>query len=150
MRSWWSRTSFCIATAGETRADAVRKALREITVPLVGSTITPVVVFLPLVSVTGVTGSFFRALAITMTVALLTSLLLAVTWTPALSLVFLRERRGKTGNGTDEHHSEHGRIMRTVLQWHERGLDWALSRPFMLLGLCAAARDRQFPLLSRL
>ena len=44
--------------------------LREIAVPLVGSTITPVVVFLPLVSVTGVTGSFFRALAITMTIAL--------------------------------------------------------------------------------
>jgi CzcA family heavy metal efflux pump len=123
---------------GQTRARAARLALREIAVPIVGSTITPVVVFLPLVSVTGVTGSFFRALAITMTVALLTSLLLALTWTPALSLVFLRERRGKTGNGTDENHSEHGRIMRTVLQWHERGLGWALSRPFMLLGLCAA------------
>ena len=59
------------------RLDAVRSALHEITVPLIGSTITPVVVFLPLVAVTGVTGSFFRALAITMTVALLTSLVLA-------------------------------------------------------------------------
>src|SRR5208337_2073352 len=37
--------------AGESRADAVRKALKEITAPLIGSTITPVVVFLPLVSV---------------------------------------------------------------------------------------------------
>ena len=34
--------------AGEPRASAVRKALREITTPLIGSTITPVVVFLPL------------------------------------------------------------------------------------------------------
>ena len=42
--------------AGERRAEAVRKALKEITVPLIGSTITPVVVFLPLVSVSGVTG----------------------------------------------------------------------------------------------
>ena len=65
---------------------AVRKALHEITVPLVGSTVTPVVVFLPLIAVTGVTGSFFRALAITMTVSLLTSLALALTWTPSLSL----------------------------------------------------------------
>ena len=117
---------------GETRAQAARLALREIAVPLVGSTITPVVVFLPLVSVTGVTGSFFRALAITMTVALLTSLLLAVTWTPALSLVFLRQRR--TGNG--QTHEVHGRLMRKVLHWHERGLTWSLSRPFMLLGIC--------------
>src|SRR5580692_171618 len=118
---------------GETRAQAARLALREIAVPLVGSTITPVVVFLPLVSVTGVTGSFFRALAITMTVALLTSLFLAVTWTPALSLVFLRERRADAENN----HDEHGPMMRKVLQWHERGLDWSLSRPVMLLGLCA-------------
>jgi len=118
---------------GETRAQAVRLALREIAVPLVGSTITPAVVFLPLVSVTGVTGSFFRALAITMTAALLTSLLLAVTWTPALSLVFLRERRAEN----DTNHDEHGRLMRKVLEWHEHGLSWSLNRPFMLLGLCA-------------
>ncbi len=49
--------------SGETRVEAVRKALHEITAPLIGSTITPVVVFLPLIAVTGVTGSFFRALA---------------------------------------------------------------------------------------
>ncbi|QNI38256.1 efflux RND transporter permease subunit [Edaphobacter albus] len=117
---------------GETRAQAARLALKEIAVPLVGSTITPVVVFLPLVSVTGVTGSFFRALAITMTVALLTSLLLAVTWTPALSLVLLRERSAD-GNRS---HEEHGRLMRTILQWHEKGLGWSLSHPLVLLGLC--------------
>jgi multidrug efflux pump subunit AcrB len=116
---------------GESRADAARLALKEIAAPLVGSTITPVVVFLPLISVTGVTGSFFRALAITMTVALLISLLLAVTWTPALSLVFLRERKA-----IQTSHEEHGRIMRKILVWHERGLSWALSRPFLLLGLC--------------
>ncbi len=117
---------------GETRAQAARLALKEIAVPLVGSTVTPVVVFLPLVSVTGVTGSFFRALAVTMTVALLTSLLLAVTWTPALSLVLLRERR-KDGRKA---HEEHGRLMRTILNWHEKGLGWSLNRPFILLGLC--------------
>lgn len=116
---------------GESRAEAARLALKEIAVPLVGSTITPVVVFLPLVMVTGVTGSFFRALAITMTVALLTSLLLAVTWTPALSLVLLRETRSTPGQ-----HEQHGRVMQKVLSWHERWLTWALSRPFLLLGLC--------------
>ena len=79
-----------IVAASRRRRDARRgraQGLHEITTPLVFSTITPVVVFLPLISVTGVTGSFFRALAVTMTVALLTSLLLALTWTPALSSV---------------------------------------------------------------
>ncbi|MFZ0663553.1 MAG: efflux RND transporter permease subunit [Acidobacteriaceae bacterium] len=78
---------------GENRVEAVRRALRELTKPLLGSTITPIVVFLPLVAVTGVTGSFFRALAITMTVALLTSLALALTWTPSLSFYLLRGKR---------------------------------------------------------
>ncbi|HEX3599109.1 MAG TPA: efflux RND transporter permease subunit, partial [Lacipirellulaceae bacterium] len=78
--------------AGESRAKAIQSALREITVPLIGSTITPIVVFLPLIAITGVTGSFFRALAITMTVSLLCSLLLALAWTPTLSQYFVRRK----------------------------------------------------------
>src|SRR5271157_4633751 len=87
--------------AGESRFQAIESALREITIPLIGSTITPIVVFLPLISTTGVTGSFFRALAITMTVSLFTSLLLALTWTPTLSLYFLR-RSGRRKSPDDK------------------------------------------------
>src|SRR5580704_6309835 len=82
--------------AGEGRARAIQSALQEMTVPLIGSTITPIVVFLPLVSITGVTGSFFRALAITMTVSLLCSLLLALAWTPTLSQYFVRRKSPTT------------------------------------------------------
>jgi multidrug efflux pump subunit AcrB len=81
--------------AGQSRSEAIRSALQEITVPLVGSTITPVVVFIPLIVITGVTGVFFRALAVTMTVALLTSLALALTWTPNLSQYFIKGRSEK-------------------------------------------------------
>ena len=79
--------------AGQSRFQSIASALHELTVPLIGSTITPIVVFLPLISITGVTGTFFRALAITMTVALLVSLFLAMTWTPTLSQYFLRDKR---------------------------------------------------------
>src|ERR1700688_3131504 len=82
--------------AGESRVGSVRKAIHEISRPLFFSTITPVIVFLPLVSVTQVTGSFFRALAVTMTVALLTSLLLALTFTPALSIRLEKKARPET------------------------------------------------------
>jgi len=78
--------------AGQPRLQAIHSALREITVPLIGSTVTPIVVFLPLISIAGVTGTFFRALAVTVTVALLTSLLLAVTWTPNLSQYFISSK----------------------------------------------------------
>jgi multidrug efflux pump subunit AcrB len=83
--------------AGQSRTTAIRLALHELATPLVFSTITPVVVFLPLIATTGVTGSFFRALAVTMTAALLTSLALAVTFTPALSLSLLGERKQTGG-----------------------------------------------------
>src|SRR5438128_2931428 len=77
-------------TRGESRAQAVHNAISEISGPIIGSTITPVVVFLPLALLTGVTGVFFRSLALTMSVALLTSLVLALTFTPVLAERFVR------------------------------------------------------------
>lgn len=118
--------------SGETRVQAVRKALAEVTRPLVFSTVTPVVVFLPLIAVTGVTGSFFRALAVTMTAALLTSLLLALTWTPALSLTLLHDRPADE----TKRHAEPGLVQGRILHWHERALGWSLVRPLMLALLC--------------
>ncbi|HEX4155391.1 MAG TPA: efflux RND transporter permease subunit [Acidobacteriaceae bacterium] len=126
--------------AGEGPIEAVRKALHEISRPLVGSTITPVVVFLPLVVVTGVTGSFFRALAITMTVALLTSLLLAMTWTPGLAMVLLKSKfKQQESEGRETHEPEpmeRKRILGRVMRWHRVALDWSLARPLWLGMLC--------------
>ncbi len=86
---------------GQSRLEAIQSALRELTVPLIGSTITPVVVFIPLIVITGVTGVFFRALAVTMTVSLLTSLGLAVTWTPTLSQYFIKGSRNDAGSESE-------------------------------------------------
>jgi len=79
--------------AGAGRFEAVALTLKELTGALVGSTLTPIVVFVPLVAITGVTGVFFRALAVTISVALFTSLALALTWTPNLCLYLLRPKR---------------------------------------------------------
>ncbi|MGD0446417.1 MAG: efflux RND transporter permease subunit [Edaphobacter sp.] len=126
--------------AGEDRVEAIRKALKEISTPLVGSTITPIVVFLPLISVAGVTGSFFRALAITMTVALLASLLLALTWTPALSALLIRGRQGDGPSEAAEQpqapHEESGILLR-ILDFHEKWLRRFLEKPTRLFIVCA-------------
>ena len=120
--------------AGQSRVDAVRLALREITVPLVGSTITPVVVFLPLIGVTGVTGSFFRALAVTMTISLLTSLALALSFTPALALSLLRASKA-TSHPDQE---EHGPVMQKIFATHARSLGWTIERPWALSVIAGA------------
>ncbi|MGH9715646.1 MAG: efflux RND transporter permease subunit [Candidatus Acidiferrales bacterium] len=78
--------------AGEGRFQAVSLTLQELSTALVGSTLTPIVVFVPLVAITGVTGVFFRAMAVTIAAALLTSLTLALTWTPTLCLYLLRKQ----------------------------------------------------------
>lgn len=80
---------------GEGRLEAVSSALKELTIPLIGSTLTPIVVFLPLISITGVTGTFFRALAIAMSVSLLTSLALALTWSTNLGVYLIRRGHGE-------------------------------------------------------
>jgi multidrug efflux pump subunit AcrB len=107
--------------AGQSRAEAIRSALREIRVPLVGSTLTPIVVFLPLISIAGVNGVFFRALAVTVGMALLTSLLLALTWTPTLSHYFLKSRSGRDS-------AAHQSVPPRILRFYERTLRLALER----------------------
>src|SRR5207237_4090295 len=93
---------------GQSRREAVQTAVSEITIPIIGSTITPVVVFLPLTILTGVTGVFFRSLALTMSVALLTSLVLALGFTPVLAEKFVRaKRREKEGSPPPEADPEH-------------------------------------------
>ncbi len=79
--------------SGESSATAVRAAMAEVGPALVGSTLTPVVVFIPLAFLDGVAGVFFRALATTMVIALLISLLLAVTWTPVTAGLLIRARK---------------------------------------------------------
>jgi CzcA family heavy metal efflux pump len=117
---------------GQSRAEAIRSAIREIRVPLVGSTVTPIVVFLPLISITGVDGVFFRALAVTVGTALLTSLALALTWTPTLSHYLIRQRPA----GQSRHHDAvppwllgaYERVLRVMLQ-HK----WVLAVSSLLL-----------------
>ena len=84
--------------AGRPRLKGIQEAIGEIIHPLVGSTLTPVVVFIPLAFLDGLAGVFFRSLAMTMVVALLTSLVLAIALTPSLAAWFIRDRE----------HLEHG------------------------------------------
>jgi CzcA family heavy metal efflux pump len=121
--------------AGQSRSESIRSAIREISKPLVGSTITPIVVFLPLITITGVTGTFFRALAVTVGVALLTSLALALTWTPTLSHYLIR-RKPKNETGEPEHaHTESGSLGR-VMRVYDRSLRASLAHPLILGLLC--------------
>ena len=117
--------------AGQGPLEATASALAELTTPLIGSTLTPIVVFLPLITITGVTGTFFSALAIAMSVSLLTSLVLALVWTSNLGAHLIR--RGHT-----EAHAPDAGVFGRVLLLYERMMRRALAHPAALGGLCLA------------
>lgn len=117
--------------AGEDADDAVYHALQEVGFPLIGSTLTPVVVFLPLVFLTGIAGVFFRALAITMTGALLISLVVAVTLAPNLSALFLRRN---TSNAEPEHY-QGGAVLRRLIAFYEYIVRRALQYQWATLAI---------------
>src|SRR6266571_5051557 len=106
--------------SGQGPLAATASALKELTTPLIGSTLTPIVVFLPLIMITGVTGVFFSALAIAMSVALLTSLVLALVWTSNLGTRLIR--RGKGAHEATER-GVFGRVVRFYERWVRRSLE---------------------------
>ncbi len=137
--------------SGQSRAQAIRSALREIIVPLIGSTVTPIVVFLPLISITGVDGTFFRALAMTVGTALLTSLALALTWTPTLSHYLLRRQRRGGAESADIHgHVDPQGFMGRVNRFYVRTLRFVLAHSFVLAGACVVLIGASYLCFTRL
>ncbi|MFI5238387.1 MAG: efflux RND transporter permease subunit [Gemmatimonadales bacterium] len=96
---------------------AIRDALQELILPVTTSTITTVVVFLPLGLLTGVVGQFFKALSITLTIAVIVSLALAITLIPLLSEQFVRSEDAAPVQ------SDASQSRRGILHHIGRGLD---------------------------
>jgi CzcA family heavy metal efflux pump len=102
------------------RTRAIREAVQELLWPVTTSTVTTVVVFAPLRLLEGIVGQFFAALSLTLTVAVLVSLVLAFTVIPLLCAAYLPQR------DTTAH--EAGRIER----WYDRALDRVLQHRIAL------------------
>jgi CzcA family heavy metal efflux pump len=119
---------------GRPRSEAVSEAVSEILKPLIGSTIGPVLVFVPLAFLDGVPGVFFRALAMTMVVSLLASLLLAVTLTPSLAAWVLRARTEGTGESLEKV-EEGGVVLRQVVRVYEGAARAAFGHPLLTFGV---------------
>jgi hydrophobe/amphiphile efflux-1 (HAE1) family protein len=81
-------------------ADATKKAMEQITGPIIAITLVLLSVFVPVAFIPGISGQLFRQFAVTISVAMLISALNALTLSPALCAVFLRHsgpRRGPMG-----------------------------------------------------
>jgi CzcA family heavy metal efflux pump len=121
------------------RDAAIREAVQEIIWPVTTSTITTVVVFLPLGLLTGVEGQFFHALSITLTIAVLVSLVLALSIIPLLSEQYLTAADAEQGRGGVL--ARLGRAIDRVSDRYERSLAAVLhhARPMTAVALVLVA-----------
>ncbi|MEM9071425.1 MAG: efflux RND transporter permease subunit [Myxococcota bacterium] len=106
---------------GETPTEAALRGAREMAMPLFASTLTTVVVFLPILLVEGIAGELFRDLVLSITVTLLCSLGIALTLVPLLISRGLKSQRPKQG-------------LSRIPTAYEGALRWALARRKRVLG----------------
>ena len=118
---------------GQTPNEAARSAIIELTPALIGSTLTPIVVFVPLVFLGGITAVFFRALALTLVASLLASLVLALVFTPVLAGWLLKPSAGPVLGLDEAEHAGQGRWMRWLTARYESTLAWCLATPRFII-----------------
>ncbi|MFI6770626.1 efflux RND transporter permease subunit [Streptomyces sp. NPDC050355] len=87
---------------GEERREAILSAVKEVSGAITSSTLTTVAVFLPIGVVGGMVGALFGSFSLTVTVALLSSLIVSLTVVPVLSYWFLRAPKIPEGTTVDE------------------------------------------------
>jgi HAE1 family hydrophobic/amphiphilic exporter-1 len=112
---------------GDPVAVAVREGTREVAGAITSSTITTVAVFLPLAFVGGITGAMFLPFALTVTFALLASLLVAVSIIPVFASVFITRK----SVGEERENTLLQRIYTPILRW-------SLAHRVVTLGIAAA------------
>ncbi len=110
------------------RLDVVGDATRQVIRPSVFGVMIILIVYVPILAMTGIEGKMFRPMAITVILALASALLLSVTFVPAALAILLggRIREGES------------RVMRAARRGYEPVLESALRRPAVVLGAAAA------------
>ncbi|MBO3662893.1 efflux RND transporter permease subunit [Microbacterium stercoris] len=119
---------------GVEKGYAIRLAVREVAMAVTASTLTTVAVFLPIVFVGDMVGELFRPFAMTVTIAMVSSLLVSLTIVPVLAYWFLRPGKPLLdGNGEridpESPDAPPSRLQKTYLPV----LRWTLSHSWITL-----------------
>jgi HAE1 family hydrophobic/amphiphilic exporter-1 len=118
---------------GEEKLTAIRNGVREVATAITASTATTVAVFLPIALVSDVTGELFRPFALTVTIALVASLLVSLTIVPVLAYWFLKPPKPGSIVAEADELDKPTRLQRAYLP----ALDWTLRHPVVTLSAAA-------------
>lgn len=111
---------------GESLEVAAERGTQELLGPVIGSTATTLIVFLPLSLLKGVVGEFFSALCLTLGVSVLLSLVFALAVIPLLSQRYLSDSTGHTNKAA--------KFIEPVNRVYERAVRWALNHRAIAVG----------------
>ncbi|MEO1529842.1 MAG: efflux RND transporter permease subunit, partial [Planctomycetota bacterium] len=114
---------------GKSRMDAVREMVKHLAIPLLGSTVTTGLAFAPIAMMPGNAGEFVGAIAISVILAICSSLFFALTVIPVIAAKFVDPAAGTTRRSRVLACVQDGFSSERMTSWYRVGLRWLLARP---------------------
>ncbi len=121
--------------AGMSRFQAALRGAREVGFTVVSMSLSLIAVFIPILLMGGIVGRLFREFAITLSVAIMVSLVISLTTTPMMCARVLRAEHKAPTRGW---HAWGDRFLAKLLGMYERSLTWVLGHGLLMLGIFVA------------
>src|SRR5262245_4961626 len=121
--------------------EAAIQGTREVALAVMATTLSLVVIFLPIAFMTGYARRFINPFGLTMAFSILVSMLVSFTLTPMLSSRFLR-----LGDAQRDHRTKEAGFFHWLDTWYTRQVTWALDHPNVIFGVSVAIFLVTFPL----
>ncbi|MBV1757418.1 MAG: efflux RND transporter permease subunit [Dethiosulfatibacter sp.] len=117
---------------GYDKEEASVLGANEVSTAVSASTLTTIAVFLPIVFVQGITSTIFRELAMTVTFALLSSLVIALTLIPMMASKLLTAKNIKLDSGKDEELRNEKGFLNSVKKYYRKTLNVSLNHRLLV------------------
>ncbi len=130
-----------IEEKGCTPYEAAIQGTREVALPVMATTLSLVVIFLPIAFMDGYAKRFINPFGWTMAFAILVSMLVSFTLTPMLSSRFL-----KLSDAAADRKTKEGGFFHWLDAWYTRQVNWALDHPMAIIGISVVTAFLTLPL----
>ncbi len=120
---------------GASRVEAAMRATSEVAYPVIGSTLTTLAAFSPMLFWPGIMGEFMSYLPLTLIVTLASSLFVALVINPALASLFIKVKGEPITKTSDENgHEQPVALTSPLLKIYAKILNFSLNKPFVIIG----------------
>jgi hydrophobic/amphiphilic exporter-1 (mainly G- bacteria), HAE1 family len=130
-----------IEEKGSTPFQAAIEGTREVTLPVLATTLSLVVIFLPIAFMNGYAKRFINPFGWTMAFAILVSMLVSFTLTPMLSSRFLR-----MADAEADHKRQERGFLHAIDQWYARMVSWSLDHSGIIIAVSVVVGLLAIPL----